>query len=62
MAPVIGILLAAGSSQRFGSDKLMQTLPGNDLVAVHACRNLLIGVDSVLAVVRPGHQVLAKCL
>lgn len=62
MTQITGILLAAGSSKRFGSDKLMQILPNNDLVAVRACRNLLQGTDCVLAVVRPGNQVLVERL
>jgi molybdenum cofactor cytidylyltransferase len=56
---IIGILLAAGSSQRFGTDKLTQVLPDGDLVAVQACRHLLAGTDGVIAVVRPGNPILA---
>ena len=62
MSPVIGILLAAGSSTRFGSNKLMQSMSDGVPVAVHACRNLLSGVDDVLAVVRPGNDHLADRL
>ena len=62
MGPIVGILLAAGASRRFGSDKLTQSLPDGDLVAVRACRNLLAGTDSVLAVVRPGSERLAALL
>ena len=62
MATIIGILLAAGSSKRFGSDKLMQTMADGQPVAVHACRSLLAGTDQVLAVVRPGSGVLADRL
>ena len=54
MSLIVGILLAAGSSLRFGTDKLLQTLPEGDCVAVSACKSLLIGTDHVLAVVRPG--------
>lgn len=56
---IFGILLAAGSSQRFGADKLTQVLPDGDLVAVQACRHLLAGTDGVIAVVRPGNPLLA---
>jgi len=59
MTHITGILLAAGSSQRFGADKLMQTLPDGEPVAARACRNLLVGTDSVIAVVRPGNAILA---
>jgi len=49
--PLVGLLLAAGSSRRFGADKLTQPLPEGDWLAVRACRNLLAGIDRVLAVV-----------
>jgi len=59
---VVGILLAAGASRRFGADKLKQSLAGGDWVAVRACRKLLAGTDQVLAVVRPGTEELAERL
>lgn len=62
MGPIVGILLAAGASLRFGSDKLTHSLPDGDLVAVRACRNLLAVTDCVLAVVRPGSERLAALL
>jgi molybdenum cofactor cytidylyltransferase len=62
MDPIIGILLAAGASRRFGADKLTHILSDGDQVAVHACRNLLSGTDGVLAVVRPGSEELAARL
>lgn len=62
MSPIIGILLAAGASRRFGSDKLTRSLPDGDLVAARACRNLLAGTDRVLAVVRPDSEKLAALL
>ncbi|MDZ4149582.1 nucleotidyltransferase family protein [Methylicorpusculum sp.] len=62
MGSITGILLAAGASQRFGSDKLTQRLPDGNLIAVRACRNLLAGTDCVLAVVRPGGEALAAQL
>ncbi|MCK9604911.1 MAG: nucleotidyltransferase family protein [Methylomonas sp.] len=62
MSNITGILLAAGSSRRFGKDKLTQTLPNGDLVAARACRNLAAGVDKVLAVVRPENEALMACL
>jgi molybdenum cofactor cytidylyltransferase len=62
MKPIVGILLAAGASRRFGSDKLTRSLLDGDLVAVRACRNLLAGTDKVLAVVRPGSEELASLL
>lgn len=62
MSKIVGILLAAGASKRFGANKLTQSLPDGDLVAVRACRHLLAGVDEVLAVVRPGNEALATLL
>ena len=60
---VIGILLAAGSSRRFGADKLTQPLTTEgDWVAVRACSNLLAGAGRVVAVVRPGSEALATRL
>jgi len=62
-----GILLAAGYSKRFGSNKLLQTLPaGSSLagtpIALAAARNLLDAVPESIAVVRPRAQKLAKML
>jgi len=62
MSSIVGILLAAGASRRFGADKLTHILPDGDLVAVRACRNLLAGTDEVLAVVRPGSEELIALL
>ncbi|EGW19754.1 nucleotidyltransferase family protein [Methylobacter tundripaludum] len=62
MSSIVGILLAAGASRRFGADKLTHILPDGNLVAVRACRNLLAGTDGVLAVVRPGSEELTALL
>jgi len=62
MGSIVGILLAAGASRRFGADKLTHILPDGNLVAVRACRNLLAGTDGVLAVVRPGSEELTALL
>jgi molybdenum cofactor cytidylyltransferase len=62
MNPIVGILLAAGASRRFGSNKLTGSLPDGGPVAVRACRNLLAGTDRVLAVVRPGSEELTALL
>jgi molybdenum cofactor cytidylyltransferase len=59
-APVVGILLAAGSAVRFGGDKLAAALPDGKLVGVAALQNLAAAVDSVIAVVRPGDSVMAS--
>ena len=61
-APVVGILLAAGSATRFGGDKLAAALPNGTTVGVAACRNLAAAVDAVIAVVRPGDGAIADAL
>lgn len=63
MSPhICGILLAAGASKRFGSDKLMHPLAGQTPVAVAALANLRAAVPHVIAVVRPGVPALENCL
>ncbi len=61
-APVVGILLAAGSATRFGGAKLAAALPNGTSVGVSACRNLAAAVDAVIAVVRPGDEMIAGAL
>jgi len=59
---IAGILLAAGSSTRFGSHKLLHRLPDGTPMAVAALRNLAQGVDQVIVVVRPGDTELMQLL
>lgn len=62
---VVGLLLAAGSSGRFGADKLLATLPDGMPMAVECARNLRRGLGpeaAVLAVVRPDQHELAALL
>ena len=59
-APVVGILLAAGSATRFGGAKLAAMLPDGTPVGVAALRSLAASVDAVIAVVRPGDSVMEK--
>jgi molybdenum cofactor cytidylyltransferase len=66
---VTGVLLAAGRSERFGTDKLAAKLPRavNDvplgtLVAVAAARQLVTAIPQSLAVVRPAAALLAASL
>ena len=61
-ASVCGILLAAGASKRFGSDKLMHRLAGGTPVAAAALANLRTAIPHVIAVVRPGAPQLANLL
>ncbi len=60
---MIGILLAAGFSRRFGSqNKLLQTLPDQEIIAVHAAKNLLTALPVSVAVVRQDNPELAAKL
>ena len=51
---IVGLLLAAGSASRFGSDKLRHPLLHGVPIALQALRNLKPEVDEVFAVVKPG--------
>jgi molybdenum cofactor cytidylyltransferase len=55
---IVGLLLAAGSASRFGSDKLRHPLLHGVPIAVQALRNLAAEVDQVFAVVKPGDEAL----
>ena len=57
-----GILLAAGCSRRFGSDKLIQTLPSGQRVVLQAYKNMLQAIDQVLVVVKLDNQNLINQL
>jgi molybdenum cofactor cytidylyltransferase len=57
--PIVGILLAAGSGSRFGSDKLLHVLPSGMPMAVAAADHLVPACDRVIAVLRPGSEKLA---
>ena len=66
---IVGILLAAGRSERFGSDKLAAPLPRSidDIdagtpIGFAAYRHLAAAVPEVVAVVRSGDGVLAEML
>jgi len=58
----VGLLLAAGSASRFGSDKLQHRLPHGVAIAVQAARHLKPEVSRVVAVVRPGADETARAL
>jgi molybdenum cofactor cytidylyltransferase len=60
--PFVGVLLAAGSATRFGGGKLLAPLDDGTPVGVRALRSLLPCVDTVIAVVRPGDEALARQL
>ena len=62
MRRVTGILLAAGSSRRFGSNKLLAPLADGTPLAVAAARRLIAAVPETLTVLRPGATELAAML
>jgi molybdenum cofactor cytidylyltransferase len=59
---VVGILLAAGSGSRFGSDKLLHPLDDGTPMAVAAGRRLRDCCRRTVAVLRPGSERLAELL
>lgn len=62
----VGILLAAGRGRRFdpsgAQDKLLQRLPGGELVVVASARHLLAVLPRVIAVVPPADRGVADVL
>jgi molybdenum cofactor cytidylyltransferase len=59
---IVGILLAAGRSIRFGGDKLMQRLPNGMPIIEASVRALGVSVDRTVAVVRQDRTPLTTCL
>jgi len=59
---LVGLLLAAGSATRFGSDKLQHPLPHGVSIAVQAARHLKAEVPRVIAAVRPDGLATARAL
>lgn len=62
MGEIVGLLLAAGSASRFGSDKLRHALPHGVPIAVQAARPLKAELPRVVAVVRPESRELLESL
>lgn len=67
MSKIRGILLAAGYSKRFGSNKLLQALPHGAQnagmpIALAAAKHLVEALPEPVAVVRPRAQKLGKLL
>ncbi len=58
----VGLLLAAGSASRFGSDKLQHPLPHGVAIAVQAARTLKSELPRVVAAVRPEAAQTARAL
>lgn len=62
-ANIVGILLAAGKSTRFGGDKLLHKLADSQkAVGVQSAHNLLQALPSSVAVVRPEDSELISLL
>jgi len=59
---IVGLLLAAGSAKRFGSDKLLHPLRHGVPIAVQAARHLRKEIPNVVAALRPGAEQLAGLL
>lgn len=62
MSGIVGILLAAGFSRRFGGDKRLQPLADGRPMAAVAASNLLAACGRVIAVVRSEDKALAGVL
>ncbi|MDZ7663491.1 nucleotidyltransferase family protein [Thiohalophilus sp.] len=62
MSPVTGILLAAGLSRRFGSNKLLQPLPDQIPMVVQAARKLKAVLPESVAVIGPDDPRTAELL
>ena len=59
---IVGLLLAAGSAKRFGSDKLLHPLQHGVPIAVQSARHLKKEIPTVVAVLRPRSEKLADLL
>jgi molybdenum cofactor cytidylyltransferase len=62
MRQITGVLLAAGSSARFGTNKLLVPLADGTPLGVAAARRLRAAVARCVAVVRPGDSELVSLL
>lgn len=57
---ITGILLAAGSSARFGAPKLLATLANGAAVGMQSAEAMAPHVDDLLVVLRPGDSALER--
>lgn len=62
MSEIAGILLAAGSSRRFGADKRLSRLEDGTPMVLASARNLAAVCARTLAVIRPGDDQVAELL
>lgn len=59
---IVGLLLAAGASRRFGADKLLQRLPGGELIVAASARRLAAATDRSVVLIRPRQPALREAL
>jgi len=57
-----GIILAAGRSSRFGSEKMLHTLANGRPMVIQSAINLLPAVDDLLVVVNPAQLAVLDCV
>jgi molybdenum cofactor cytidylyltransferase len=62
MSDIAGILLAAGSSRRFGADKRLLRLADGTPMVLASARNLAAACARTLVVIRPGDDEVAELL
>ena len=62
MKTIVGVLLAAGRSSRFGDRKLLHPLPDGTPIGLASARHLAQSVDRAIAVVPPADPALARLL
>jgi len=58
MRKVVGILLAAGKSSRFGSNKCLALLPDQTAMGVQSANKLAAAVDDMICVIPPDNDAL----
>ncbi|PKO48798.1 MAG: nucleotidyltransferase family protein [Betaproteobacteria bacterium HGW-Betaproteobacteria-4] len=62
MSQIVGILLAAGNSRRFGADKRLHPLPDCTPMVLASARHLAAVCSRSIVVIRPDDTVLASLL
>jgi molybdenum cofactor cytidylyltransferase len=62
MTEPVGLLLAAGSASRFGTDKLLHTLPDGIAIGIAAATALIQAMPNSIAVVKPGDHILINAV
>lgn len=62
MKTIVGLLLAAGSSRRFGSNKLLYPLPEGEPIVAASARRMAAATDRAVVLVRPQQPELRQLL